>query len=408
MHDRNELTHKLSEMHVLLPAMDRSLADGRRWLESRIVPKGKVTPRRNFNFFGKPTWGLWSAGASASVINRILDHVAAECVQPSGDLYFDEEPVAVRDGFRLYRVLYCLMVAKAAGHPLARNRQILDRLIQYQSNKTGAVFNFIGDDPRDVRPDPFYAALLTSTCIHLFLQLGMSDRAIRAGKYLVKMVNANRAYMRRGWFHTQADVDGTIITKIPKNKWWCYAVDCRNPKQEFWQIGAIMAALAKLAGHLFQDDLALAVQFGKAALSLVTLEERMSFESYEWPQKCKLAWGGGELLKTLALMGPVNPRIGTSIYRITRNTVVNTFFDAQLPDGGWAGDHYPLCDDAPELDYDYKLLRGFANAPRQPTTSNTCVWFTPEEMSGEFLGELAVARDGVKALVDALEGRKTG
>src|ERR1044072_3629224 len=173
----NELTRKASEMRVLLQAMDRSLEDGRRWLESRIVPNGKVTNQRSFNFFGKPTWGLWSAGASLAVIKKILDHVASQAVQPSGDLYFSEEPEAVRNGFRLYRALYCLIVASNVGHPLAKNPRILARLEQYQSEKTGAVFNYIGDDPRDVRPDPFYTALLTSTSIHLLLLLGMTDRA---------------------------------------------------------------------------------------------------------------------------------------------------------------------------------------------------------------------------------------
>ena len=86
-----------------------------------------------------------------------------------------------------------------------------------------------------------------------------------------------------------------------------------------------------------------------------------------------------------------------------RDGLVSTFFDAQLPDGSWAGDNYPICDDAPEMDFDYKLLPGgLANAPREPTGSKTSVWFTPEEMSGEFLGEMAVAAKGIRALYDEL------
>ncbi len=78
------LERKLAEMCVLLKAMDRSLADGRRWLESRLVPNGRVTRARNFSFFGKPLWGLWSAGASQAVIKKLLDHAAAEALQPNG------------------------------------------------------------------------------------------------------------------------------------------------------------------------------------------------------------------------------------------------------------------------------------------------------------------------------------
>jgi hypothetical protein len=389
-----ELAHKVSEMRVLLRAMDRSLREGRDWLQSRIVPKGRVTRERNFNLFGKPTWGLWSAGAPKAVIKKILDHAAAEALQPNGDFYFDEESEAARNGFRLYRALYCLIVAAESNHPLARNQRVLARLAQYQSQQTGAVFNFIGNDPREVKPDPFYCALLTSTSIHLFLRLGWRARALRAGNFLAKMVMANRTHMRRkGSFYTQVDLNGRLITKIPPNKGWCFAVSNTKPKQEFWQIGAIMAALTKLGGrHL------------DSALELLRFESTMLPESYEWPQKCKLAWGGGELLKTAARQRTLSDSQLALAYRITRNTVVNTFFDAQWPDGSWAGDHYPLCDDAPELYYDYKLLRGIANAPSKPTDSKTCAWFTPEEMAGEFLGEMAVARDGVRALVEALNG----
>jgi len=392
----NELTHKTSEMRVLLRAMARSLEDGRKWLESRIVPKGKVTRERNFDFFGKPTWGLWSAGASKATIHKILDHVAAEAVQSSGDLFFPEEPEAVRNASRLYRVLYCLMVAAEVRHPLVKNPRILTRIQHYQSEKTGAVFNFIGDDPADPKPDPFYCALLTSTSIHLFLKLGWRERALRAGDFLVKMVAANRPHMRRkGIFYTQADLNGKLITKVPANMSWCFAVSSAKPKQEFWQFGAIMAALTKLRGRYLHS-----------ALELLGFESTMLPESCEWPQKCKLAWGAGEILKSTA-------RTRTSVltdlqlalaYRVTRNTVVNTFLDAQWPDGSWAGDHYPLQDDAPEFHYDYKLLRGLANAPRHPTGSKTCVWYTPEEMTGEFLGEMAVAKAGVKALLKAVEG----
>ena len=55
------LAHKLSEMRVLEKALDRSLRDGRRWLESRTVNGGRVLRDRDVNSFGKPVWGLWSA-----------------------------------------------------------------------------------------------------------------------------------------------------------------------------------------------------------------------------------------------------------------------------------------------------------------------------------------------------------
>jgi len=394
-----------SGIRVLLQAMDRLLTEGRHWLQMRIVPDGHVASHRSFTYFGKPTWGLWSAQVPKRVVQTILDHVFAAAVQPNGDLFFREEAEAER---RLYRALYCLLVAAAAEHPLARHPRILSRLEQYQHERTGAIFNYIGDDPREPRPDPFYAALLTSTGVHVLLRLGWRERAMRAGEYLARMVEANRISMEGdGIFYTQTDVNGQLITAVPANRSWCYAVSNAKPKQEFWQIGAIMAALAKLSGALLDDpaaDQALARRLLDAAFDLLRFEATMLPEGYEWPQKCKLAWGGGELLQTCLRHRLADDSQLALLYRVTRRTVVNTFLDAQLPDGSWAGDHYPLSDDAPEMDYDYRLLRGgLANAPREPTGSATCVWFTPEEMTGEFLGEMAIAAEGIRQLLSQLE-----
>jgi len=402
-----ELRHKSSEIRVLQGALDRSLRDGRQWLQSRIVPAGAVRKDRLFKFFGKPTWGLWLAGASPEAIGKILDHVAAQAVQPTGDFHFAEEPLPGDGGFSVYPALYCLIAAAGIRHPLARDSRVLARLVQHQSERTGAVFNTIGPDPAKIVPDPFHASLVTCTSTHLFLRLGLADRAMRAGEFLAGLVEANRIAMKEeGVFYTQVDIDGRLIARdgIPANKNWCHLVSNRQPKQEFWQIGAIMGALARLSGWLLDrpsPDLAAARRFLNPALELLNFELTMLPEGYEWPQKCKVAWGGGELLQTCLRHLPRLPEAKerlAPLYRITRNTVVSTFLDSQGPDGFWMGDHYPLSDDAPEFDYDYKLLRGVPNAPLQPTGSTTCVWATPEELTGEFLGEMAIAAAGIRAL----------
>jgi hypothetical protein len=82
------LTLKLSEMRVLEQALDRSLRDGRRWLQDQMIKGGRVRGDRDVNSFGKPLWGLWSAGASRPVLKTLLDHLAAKAVRPNGDLAF--------------------------------------------------------------------------------------------------------------------------------------------------------------------------------------------------------------------------------------------------------------------------------------------------------------------------------
>ena len=125
----------------------------------------------------------------------------------------------------------------------------------------------------------------------------------------------------------------------------------------------------------------------------------MLAEGYDWPQKCKVAWGGGDLLQACLRHRRANQAQLLAMYRATRNTVVSTFLDSQLPDGSWGGDSVPLVDHAPEFDYDYKQLRGLRNAPLRPTGSKTCAWAPPLEITGEFLGEMAVARKGISQLI---------
>ena len=179
----------------------------------------------------------------------MLDRVAAEALQPNGDLGFDEEIKNSPGGFPLYRSLYCLIPAAAIGHPLARDRRVRRRLVQYQDDRTGAVFNRIGYDPEERRPDPYHSTLLTCTSVHVFLGLGMPDRAVRAGRYLAGLVRKNRGHMKRdGLFYYQTDVRGRLITDVPPNRNWTHVLSNAKPKQQFFQTGAIMAALAKVAG----------------------------------------------------------------------------------------------------------------------------------------------------------------
>ena len=45
-HAGNDLARNRSEMRVLLDAMDRSLREGRDWLQSCIVPRGSELARK--------------------------------------------------------------------------------------------------------------------------------------------------------------------------------------------------------------------------------------------------------------------------------------------------------------------------------------------------------------------------
>jgi len=87
-------------------------------------------------------------------------------------------------------------------------------------------------------------------------------------------------------------------------------------------------------------------------------------------------------------------------YEVSAKVAKFTFLDNQLPTGGWSCMHYPLEDDIPELDFEYKPLKGTVNIPDQPITGSKTILLPAEEITGEFLGEMKSIETGVQALLE--------
>jgi hypothetical protein len=378
-----------------------SLAEGGRFLAGNLDPYGPILAEQNVNYVHKSAWGMYAAGVDHNTIARLLDWAQTKALQPNGDFYFPHERIEYKDFQRVYRPLVFGRVAVWIDHPVIRQGQVLDRILQYQHD-SGGVFHFIGDDPRKPEPPRTVGSLNTTFFGQLMLALDIRDRALAAGEWVRQWVDANQQHLECGRLYTQVTHDGQLVTDIGPGETISKMLDNVRPKQEFWTVGTTIAYLTDLYEVMrtqWNDSQEKASPYLEAALKLLEFESTMPLETYLWPSKCKVGWGAGELLRVL-----VEQRVGTpqqieSAYRVGERVATFTFLDSQLPDGGWACMHYPLRDDIPELEYSYKPLKATVRVPPSRIEGSQTIYLPREEMTGEFLGELKPVEQGVAALL---------
>jgi hypothetical protein len=399
---KNEL--RCRELQHLLNGIRTSLQQGSNWLVSRIAPNGPICGVESVEYCHKATWGLYVTGVDQKILHKVLDWLGEKALRNNYDFYFEDEPQTHKDLQRVYRPLSFIKVGAWIGHPLAKNEQVINRILQYQ-HTSGGVFNYIGDNPDEIEEPEFIGALDTSFFGHFMIALNQKERAIKAGDWLVKFVEANTNPMKdEGVLYCNMSIDGTLITDVdpddPNG-----AVNLVDRAQPTWQTGTVMAYLSVLYdtlrekwGYTDSD----AEKYLKATYPVIEFEDRMPLYTYFWPSKCKVAWGGGELLRVLVKYDKGTAELTEKAYRATKNTVVYTFIDNQLLHGGWANEHYPLSKSAPEYYYDYKPIKGISNVPDKPTenANSKTIYLPGEELTGENLGELKSAEKGIEAYLN--------
>jgi len=395
---------RITDPGHLLRAMRVSLAQGGQFLVGRIAPHGPILRNRNVSYIHKASWGMYSAGIDHGTIARLLDWVEANALQPSGDFYFPDEPPEYKDYQRVYRPLNFLRVAAWIDHPLIRKTPVLDRVLQYQHGPSGGVFHCIGDDPAKVEEPPTIGTLNTTFFGHLMIALEMRERARAAGDWVRRWVEANRPHMAEGRLYTAMTPAGELLTDIPPGERMGKLVDRRCPKQEFWNPGTAMAYLAFLYDTMrgrWGETEAEARPYLDAALELLDFEATMPLDTYLWPSKCKVGWGAGELLRVMVEHGVGDGETLEKAYRAAERVAVFTFMDSQLPSGGWSRMHYPLDERIPEMAFSYKPLKATVQVPRHPIAGSKTIYLPPEEITGEFLGELKAIETGVATWIGA-------
>ncbi|MFW6163123.1 MAG: hypothetical protein ACODAJ_10180 [Planctomycetota bacterium] len=403
---------RIAEPEHLLEAMRVALRQGGTWLVSRVAPHGPILRERHLSYVHKAAWGLYAAGMDRAVIHRLLDWTQEHALRDSGDFYFDDEPSEYKDLQRVYRPLTFGKVAAWLDHPVLRQPGVLERIHQYQ-HASGGVFNYVGDDPDQIEQQPVLGSLNTTFFGHLMLALDDRERAVAAGEWVRRWVEANAEHMGDGRLYTCMTPDGDLVTEVAPGEALFKVVDLVRPKQEFWNVGTAMAWLAVLYEALvtrWDASQGQARPYLDAARQLLAFEARMPLETYLWPSKCKVGWGAGELLRVLVEHGLGDEADVERCYRVAERVAIFTFLDNQLPTGGWPPMHYPLSDLAPEMAFGYKPLKGTTWFPPRRIQGAQAIWLPPEEITGEFLGEMEAIVRGVAALVaarrrrDALDG----
>lgn len=384
----------------LLAAMRTSLVQGGQFLKTRLAPNGPILRERNLSYLHKSSWGMYASGVDRATIARLLDWAEKEALQSNGDFYFPEEQPEYKDLQRVYRPLTFGKVAVWIDHPLIRRPRVLDRILQYQHQPSGGVFHYIGDDPAEIEAQASIGTLNTTFFGQLMVELDMREEALAAGDWVKGWVEANRPHIAAGRIYTQMTPAGDLVTEVAPGEAIFKVVDLEHPKQEFWQSGTATAYLAKLydvTRSRWDDGEDRARPYLEAALELLDFDAAMPLDTYLWPSKCKVAWGAGELLRVLVKYMPDRREPIEKAYRVAERVAIFTFLDNQLPDGRWPWMHYPLDGHIPEMAFCYKPLRNLLAVPPDPIQGSKTIWLSSEEITGEFLGELRAAIDGVAA-----------
>lgn len=394
----------VSEIVHLNNAIKICLQQGGNFLVSRCAPYGPIMLERNLDYIHKSTWGMYASGVDHKTIAKLLDWVMENALQPNGDFFFPEEDDKYKVMQRAYRPLNFGRIAVLIGHPMMENEKILKRIMQYQ-HKSGGAFNYIGENPDDIEEQQTLGSLNTSFFGHLMMSLGIKDKAIMAGDWMCKFVEANKDYIPKGFIYTNITPDGKLVTDIKPGGKISGMVDNKAPKQEFWQSGTAIAYLADLYEKLVEEwgySENEAKVYLDNAFTLLDFEETMPLYTYLWLSKCKVGWGAGELLRVMLKFGKGTETQIEKAYRIARNVAIFTFMDNQLSNGGWSCMHYPLSELVPELDFDYKPLKGIVNVPDRKIENSQTIFLPSEEITGEFLGEIKSIQMGLEELLKQL------
>jgi hypothetical protein len=393
----------LRELEQLIGAAKITLAEGGNWLVSQHAPKGPVMRERDVSYVYKCVWGEYAAGIDRSYVSLLLDWLYQNALQPNGDLFFPEEPPDHRDDTRVYRALTFLRFAALIDHPIVRDERILRRVRQYQDPVTGGCFYNIGEDPARPQPPDFIAIGDTAFFGEFALAAGWIDQALKAGAWTLRMVQDNRAHMTgEAILYCTTDRNGDLVTAIKPGERISRTVNNWDANQMGWNIGCAMAFLADLYEALRDKcgyDEGAAYKYLDAVLALADFEDTMPLYTYFYPSKCKVAWGAGALLRVLVKYGLGTEERFDKLYRAAKQVFTLTFLSSQLPDGSWPSLHYPLGDESPELQFDYRVLKGLTLYPAERINNKTCSFLPATEITGEFLGEIGAMVEGLTSLL---------
>jgi hypothetical protein len=264
----------------------------------------------------KAVWPLALAGR-ATEATKLLDWFAATFFKSSGEFRCGEDVYAPNQVN--WRFLYPnAWLAIGAIH--LERLDIAGRVggfIERQQSENGgfpAARDLVaGDVPQD----------MLSACIAglVMLYQGKLDKALRAGKFLIDLYEAqpdpaNRIYLN-------LTPSGRLLTEHPAERRYMYLIDKQRPEQPYFAPGAAMAFLSKLFMISGKNEyLAYAEKYYQLALSP---QSDIPLGLFDYPTSGKIGWGAGNLFRAT----------GNSVYRGVAERVGKYLLGTQLPDGRW-------------------------------------------------------------------------
>jgi hypothetical protein len=378
--------HPLLLETELLQTLDASaitIARARGWLEGEIHPHGPIAGEADLNLVYKTAWAFVQLVDTDTAI-RLLDWVAERAVQDSGDIYIPdvESPAGV------YRQSWILRAAARVGHPLATDQRVIDRMLSFQDQSTGAASASPGPD----------SAAFTSWATAAFgewaLDAGFLEEARRAGECLVALLADQPEILREKRFRY------AIGDSASRDEW----VGGSGRDDPTWIISITTAFLTDL-WRATEGDAATASRYRDAALTLFALDAELPLETYFSFNRCKLAWSAGLLATTLCERGEHDLALLDRLYRCLRRVYRHTFLGTRLEDGSWPHEFYVADDADPLGSVDYQTLAGLSSVPQPAewTAQGTQAAFaSAHEITAENLYCLTYLRRGVDHIAGVL------
>lgn len=264
----------------------------------------------------KAVWPLALAGRAVEA-TKLLDWFAEMFFQPSGEFRCGQEVYAPNQVN--WRFLYpnaWLAIGAIHLERLDIAGRVGGFIQRHQSENGGFPASrdlVAGDVPQD----------MLSACIAglVMLYQGKLDKALRAGKFLIDLYEAqpdpaNRIYLN-------LTPSGRLLTEHPAERRYMYVIDKQRPEQPYFAPGAAMAFLSKLFMMSGKNEyLAYAEKFYQLALSP---QRDMPLGLFDYPTSGKIGWGAGNLFRAT----------GNSLYRGVAERVGKYLLRTQLPDGRW-------------------------------------------------------------------------
>ena len=370
-------------LRYMIPRMEESMRRGAQWLKSQFAPNGPIMKERDLSFCHKVVWGLYEAGEIDSA-RKILDWIAENAYRGPARYYFPEEPPFNKELQLLYRFLTFGKIAERLNHPAFCSEETREEVLTYQ-HSCGGVW---GNKDKSEYMESI-TPLVTSFFTEWALAAGLVEPAERSADFLAMLVEKNQPYMstRPGRFYFNYDPrEERLITEPkPGEEINCF-VDTVKPKQQFYQIGTSMAALADMYATTHKK------RHLEAALRLAEFEARLNPRGLRWPSYCKIGWGAAHLYSVTA-----QPE-----HRISAANVSEiTFISSQLESGGWADFYYPLRDHGAweQVEYDGRA------APGKIQDDGSWARLAGHEIAGEFMGEMGRTLHVFEEALDKLEKR---